>query len=137
MNIVAARTSVDQTVHKPRVRVEVEDNWPVIGKQSSPLSIRQSMGVVIVVNQLEEINHVDTSNLELWEVLEQQIDGGERLASCDISAAGHDYVGLHTIIGTELRPDAATLGAVLDSFVHGKILQMILLIGHDNIDIVL
>jgi hypothetical protein len=116
--------------------VEVEDNGSVISEEAGPLRVVKTVGVVTRVNQLEEIDNVDTADLELREVLEQEINGSQRLMGADISTRGHDQVGILTSIGRELRPDTNTLGAVLNSSVHREVLQMLLLIGNNNVDIV-
>jgi hypothetical protein len=116
--------------------VEVEDDRCVVSEEAGPLRVGETMGVVAGVDQLKEINNVDASNLELREVLEQEINGGQRLVSADITARGHDQVGILSSIGGELRPDTNTLGAMLDGSVHGEVLKMLLLIRNNNVDVV-
>ena len=81
-----------------------------------------------MADQLEEVDAVDAANLQVGEVLQEKINGSKRLLGADVTARGHDEVGLLPGIGAELGPDADTLGAMLHGTVHGEILQMILLV---------
>ena len=136
MHVVRAGPLVGQAVDEPGIRVEVEDDGPVVGKQGRPLGIRQAMRVLVVRDQLEQVDAVDAADLELGEMLQQQVDGGERLVRADVAARGHDEIWLLAAIGAELRPDADALGAVDDGVLHGQVLQVLLLVGHDDVDVV-
>ncbi|CRK12876.1 hypothetical protein BN1723_009833, partial [Verticillium longisporum] len=118
------------------VGVEVEYDGDVVGEEGGPLGVGEAVGVVGVVDELEEVDDVDAADLEVGEVRHQQVDGGERLVGRDVAARGHDDVGLGAGVGAELRPDADALGAVLDGLVHGQVLQVVLLVGDDDVDVV-
>jgi hypothetical protein len=136
VEVAATRTLVCQAVHHPGVTVEVEDDRSVISEEAGPLRVGKTVGVVAGVDQLKEIDNVDASNLELREVLKQEINGSQGLVGANITARGHDQVGILSSIGGELRPDTNTLGAVLDGSVHGEVLKMLLLIRNDNVNVV-
>lgn len=136
VDVVTAGPAVDEAVHEPGVRVEVEDDGLVVGEEGGPLLVLEAVGVVIVVDELEQVDNVDAADLELGEVLQQQVNGGERLAGRNVAAAGHDQVGLLAGVGAELRPDADALGAVLDCLFHGEVLQVLLLVRYNNVDVV-
>lgn len=135
-NIVAAGTLERQAVDQPRVRMEVEYHRLVSREQRVPIAVGETVGMVRVVDQLEQVDHVDTTNLELGEVLEEKIDGGEGLAGRDVATAGHDDVGLLAGVGAELRPDADTFRAMRNGLFHGEVLEMVLLVCYDDVDVV-
>ncbi len=54
----------------------------------------------------------------------------------DVAAGGHDHVGLGVLVGREARPDADAFCAVHDGVGHGEVLQVFLLVGDDDVDVV-
>src|SRR5713226_10223875 len=86
--------------------------------------------------QAHQVNHVDEPNLEVGELRQQQVDGGERLEGRNVAGTGHDHVGLDAAVGRRPFPDADAGGAVAHGGVHVQVLQRRLLTGDDDIDIV-
>jgi hypothetical protein len=123
-------------MHHPGVAVEVENDGCVIGEETGPLRVCKTVRMVARVDQHEEINNVDTTDLEVGEVLEQEIDSSQRLMSADITTRGHDQVRVLSGVGRELGPDTDTLSAVLNGSIHRQILEVLLLISNDYIDVV-
>lgn len=136
MDVLASRSLVCQSVHHPGVAVEVEDDGRVCCEQANPLVVAETVRMLAWVNQLEQVHAVDIADLELWEVLKKQVDGGQCLVSADITTRSHDQIGVLSNICAELGPDANTLCAVLNSCIHVEVLKMILFIGYDDVDIV-
>lgn len=134
--LVCTRSLVRQSVDKPRVRVEVEDDGLVGCEEGRPLRVFKAVRVVFVADELEEIDDVDAADLEVGEMLQQEVDGGEGLVGGDVSTGGHHQVGLLTCIGGELGPDADSLGAMLDGCLHRKVLEVVLFVGDDDVDVV-
>ena len=50
-------------------------------------------------------------------------------------AAGHHHVRLRAFVVARLPPDADALGAMRNGFVHGHVLQVLLLVGHNDVDV--
>jgi hypothetical protein len=73
---------------------------------------------------------------DVGEVLAQQRGGGQRLLGRDVAAADQHGVGLDALIVARPVPDADALGAMLDGGVHVQVLEMVLLVGHDHVDVV-
>lgn len=97
-----------------------------------------NLRMVHVRDKLEEVNDVDETNLELGKVLFQKGSGSKRLHSRDITATSHNEVWV--IVGvthTRPFPNTKTLGTVRNSSFHVEVLQVILLIGNYNVDIIL
>lgn len=136
VDMLVAGSLVGETMHHPGVAVEVEDDGSVVSEQADPLLVGHTVRVVDVVDQLEQINNVDDADLEIREVLQEQIHGSNGLVGGDITARGHDDVGLAASVSAEVRPDTNTLGAMLDGSIHVKELEMVLLVGNDDVDIV-
>ena len=65
---VLTRAVVGQTVHQPRVGVERKHNRLVVGEESAVFSVCQTMGVVAVGDELEQIDQVDEADIEIGEV---------------------------------------------------------------------
>jgi hypothetical protein len=131
-----ARTVVCETVYKPGVGVESEDDGPVIGEERGVLGVRQAMRVVAVGDQLEEIHDVDEAHFHFGEVLAEQGSCGEGFLGHDVSAGGDDDVGLFAVVVGGPVPDADTLGAVRDGGVHVEELDVVLLVGDDDVDVI-
>lgn len=133
---VRARPLVRQAVHEPGVAVEVEDDGPVGREEGGPLAVREPVRVVLVRDELEQVDAVDAADPEVREVLQEQVDGGEGLVRADVAAARHDQVRLGARVRRELRPDTDALCAVLDGGLHRQVLQVVLLVGDDDVDVV-
>lgn len=89
-------------------------------------------------DKFEEVNDVDKTNLELRKVFFQECGGSKRFHSRDITATSHNEV--RVIVGvtrTRPFPNTKTLGTVRNSSIHVKVLQVVLLIGNDNVDVIL
>lgn len=136
VQVHAAGPLVGQAVHEPGVAMEVEDDGLVGGEEGDPFSVREAVWVVGVRDELEEVDHVDAADLELGEVLQQQVDGGEGLVGWDVAARRHHEVRFLAGVGAELWPYADALGAMHDRLLHRKILEVLLFIGDNDIDIV-
>ena len=128
MQVPASGTLVCQSVHHPGIAVEVEDDGSVSREEAGPFSISETVRVVAGMDQLEEIHTVDTTDLEIGEVLQEKVNGGDGLMGADITTRGHDEIGVLAGVGAELRPDTNTLGAVLDGGIHSEELQVVLLV---------
>lgn len=136
VNVLAARTLVRQAVDHPGVAVEVEDDGRVRRKQADPLVIAHAVRMLAGVDQLEQVHAVDVADLELGEVLQEQVDGGQRLVRADVTGRSHDQIGVLSNVGAELGPDADALGAVRDGSVHVEVLEVVLLVGDDDVDVI-
>ena len=68
--------------------------------------------------------------------LAQDRGRGQRLLRRHVAAAGQHDVGLLAGVGAGPRPDAEALGAVDDRLVDGGELQVLLLVGDDDVDAV-
>ena len=86
--------------------------------------------------EAEEIDDVDEADLEVGEVLAEDGGGGEGFLRGDVAGAGHDDVGLGAVVGGGPVPDADAFGAVLDGGVHVEVLEVRLLVGDDDVDVV-
>jgi len=87
-------------------------------------------------NELEEIDNIHKTDLERREELAEESGGGEGFVGWDVAAGGHDDVGLDALIVAGPVPDSDTLGAVLDGIFHVEELQVVLLVGDNNVDVV-
>jgi len=67
VDVQLSGTLVGQTMDEPWVGVEVEDDGFVICEDGFPFAIRQAVRVVDFGNQLEEVDDVDETDLEVGE----------------------------------------------------------------------
>ena len=103
---------VGQAVNQPGISVEVEDDRLVGSEQRIEIRIRQPVRMFRARLQLEKVDHVDETDLQVREFLAQQRRCGERLLCRDIAGGSHDQVRLATLVVTGPVPDADALGAV-------------------------
>jgi len=92
--------------------------------------------MVDIRDELEEIDHVDESNFELWKVLAEECNGSEGFVSRDITTGCEDNVWICALVVACPVPDSNTFCAVLYCFIDVEELEMILLVCNDNIDVV-
>ena len=123
-------------MHEPGVGVEREDDGPVVGEKRCVLCVRQAVRVVAVGDQLEEVHDVDEAHFHFGEVLAQQGGCSQGFLGHDVSAGGDDDVGLFAVVVGGPVPDADALGAVGDGGFHVEELDVVLLVGDDDVDVV-
>ena len=76
---------VGQPVNQPRVAVEIEDDRLVCREQRIEIPVRQAVGMLRAGLQLEQVDHIDETDLQVREVGAQQCGGGQRFLSGNIS----------------------------------------------------
>lgn len=136
MEVLGTRSFVGQSVNEPGVRVEIEDDGLVGGKEGLPLAVRQTVRMVVAPDELEEIDDVDEADLQLRQVLSKESGGCQSLTSGDITTRGHDQIGLFIGEGARPLPDTDSFGAVNDGSFHIEVLQVVLLVCDDDVDVV-
>lgn len=88
------------------------------------------------MNQFKQVYTVDIANLEIWKVLEEEVDGCQCLMGANVTTRSHDQIGVLSNISAEFRPDADALCAVDNGSVHVEILKVILFIRNNDIDVI-
>ena len=136
MHIVVIAPPVGETVNQPGIAVVGEDDRLIDAEHRIEIPVRDSMRMLRRRLQSHEIDHVDDANLDVREVLTKQIHGSQSLESRHIASASHDRVRLTSLIGAGPRPDADSIGAVLNGCFHVQPLRRRLLSRDDDIHIV-
>ena len=87
--------------------------------------------------QLEQIDHIDETDLEVGELVPQQSGRRQRFLRGNVTGRRHHNVGFSTLVVAGPIPDTDALRAVPDCSVHVHVLQMHLLVGDDHVDVIL
>src|ERR1700733_4382695 len=128
--------AVAELVNERSVGMKVEDNRLVNGKQRIEIAIRKSVRMFALRHKPEKVDDVHETDFQITEALLQNCNRRERLHGCDIPGAGHHHIGIAAVIAGGPVPNADAFGAMLYGVLHRKVLEMLLLIGHDDVDIV-
>lgn len=121
---------------QPWVGVEVENDGFIFCEKGFKFIVAETVRVVEMWDKLEKIDNVYETDLDLWEMLAEKSDSGERLLSWNITARRHHNVWFFIdTIGSKF-PNTNTLGTMGDRIVHVEILEMLLLISDNDIDVV-
>ena len=115
--------------------MEVEDDRFVVREQAVEVPVREAVRMLGGGDEPVEVHHVDEADLEIGEVLAQQHHRRQRLLGGNVAGTGHHHVRLRALVVARLPPDADALGAVRDGLVHGHVLQVLLLVGDDDVDV--
>ena len=134
---VAVLTMIEKLMYKGRIAVECEDYRLVLGEQCVEVSIRKTVRMLGLRLELEQVNNVDESDLDLRQVLTHDGNSSESLESRGITAASENNVRLFALVVGSPLPDAYTLCAVLNSLLHGEPLGTGMLGSYHNVYIVL
>ena len=94
------------------------------------------MGVINFTDELKEVDNVDETDLESWEVFAEECDSSEGFVSWYVAARGKDDIGVLTLVVGCPVPDSDASGTVFDCFFHVEELQVVLLICYNNVDVV-
>lgn len=117
--------------------MEIEDNRLVVCEKSFELFVAEAVGVIFLLDELEEIDHVHETDFDLGEMLAEKGGGGEGFLGYDVAAGGHDYVGLFVEIIGSPAPDSGAFCAMCDGVFHVEVLKMALLVCDDDVDVAL
>ena len=140
MDALLIATAIGQLMDQPGIAMEVEDDGLVGGEQVVELPVAEPVGVLLFGHQRQQIHHVDEAHLQVGKLLAH--DGGCRQGFLrgNVTAGNHHHIRLirfgATIIVASPIPDAETLGAVLDGLFHAEVLQVLLLVCHDDVGVV-
>src|SRR5699024_2571179 len=96
------------------------DDWFILGKDRVILRIAESVRMFVVGLHLEEVNHIYNTDLQIRHCIPQDGNSSHGLQSRSITAARHNNIRLLAAVIACPLPDADTLGAVLDSLIHGQ-----------------
>ena len=100
---------VQQLVDECRIAMESEYDRLVLSEQSIELSIGQTVRMLALRLQLEQVNNVDESDLDLRHILSHDGNSCQSLQCRSIAAASQNYVRLLTLVVGSPLPDANTL----------------------------
>ena len=78
--------------------MEVENDWFVGGEDCGVFTVRQAMWMVAIRYQLEEIDDVNETDLEIGQVVSQERRGSESFLRRNISATRHYHIRFRTRI---------------------------------------
>lgn len=135
-NPLGALAVVGHSVNQPWVGVEVKNDGLVLSEEGLELIVTQTVGMVVMWDQLEQVDDVDKADLDLWQMLPEEGNSSKRLLCWDITTRDHDDIGLLVFAVGGKLPDSNALGAVNDSIVHVEVLEMFLLIGNNDVDVI-
>jgi hypothetical protein len=125
-------SAVSQAMDQPRIPVEVKNDRFIAGKQRVEVRLGQPVRMLSAGLQLEEVNHVDKTNLDIREFLAQQGDCRQRLLCWYVPGARHNQVGLATLVVAGPIPNTDALGTVRDRRIYVEVLQMELFVRNNR-----
>ncbi len=135
VQVVVIGAPISEPVNQPGIPMEVEDDGLVFGEEAVEVFIGEPVRVFGAGDQTVQIDHIDEADFEIREVLAEEAYGGQRFFGGNVAGAGHHDIGFHVLVVAGSLPDAEALGAVDDGFVHGHVLQVLLLVRHDDVDV--
>src|SRR6185369_7620541 len=135
VQMIMSRTTISQPMDQPWVPVIGEDDRLVGAKHRIELAIRETMWLLGGRLKRHQVHYVDDANFEIWEMLTEQVNGGEGLQRGNIAGAGHHHVRFSTLIIARPGPDTKSNGTVLDGGIHIEPLQFRLLARDDHVHI--
>src|SRR5471032_158784 len=136
MHVLVIRAVIRELVNERRIRVEVEDDRLLARENGIEVATGQTVRMIGVGHQPEQVYHVDEADLEVGEMFLQDLDGGERFHGGDIAGTGHHHVRFGVLVRRCPVPDADTLGAMRKCSFHVKVLQVRLLVRDNHVDVV-
>src|ERR1019366_9156141 len=86
--------------------------------------------------QLEQVNNVDKSDLQVREPFSEQRSGGQCFLSGNITRSCKNNIGFLAIIITRPIPDTDALCAVGDGSINIQVLQVALFVRDNDVDVV-
>src|SRR3981189_212270 len=124
---------VTQLVNQRSIRMEIEDDRLIGGKQGIEVPVGKPMWMFGFRHKPEKVNDVDKPYLEIRKALLQNRDRRQRLHGCNIAGASHYNVGVLAIVSGCPVPNTDALGAMRLGVSHAQVLQVFLLIGDDRV----
>ena len=127
---------VAEPMDQPGITVEIEDDRLIHGEQAVEFALARAVGMLTGRLQPVQVDHVHEAHFEIRQTLAQDCRGGERLLSSDVAAGGHHHVRFLVLVVARPCPDADAFRAMHDGLVYCGELQMLLLVGNDDVDAV-
>ncbi len=127
-------TVIHQLVDQTRVTVESEDDWLVFSEQLDECCIVQAVGVVVVRDESEKVDHIHHPHPQFRQLAPQQPRRGHDLLGRHVAGRGQNHVGIASIIAGPV-PHRGTACAVFSRGVHVQPLRDHLLGSDDEVDI--
>src|SRR5262245_54837213 len=86
MQVLVALESIRQSMNEPRIAMEAEDDRLVGREQAVELSFTGSIGMDLRRQELEEIDDIDETYLQVRQTRAQDRRCSESLLGCDVAA---------------------------------------------------
>src|ERR1700678_325453 len=111
-------------MNQPRVTVEIEDHWFVLGEQAVKVSIAQTMRMLALGQESEQIDDINETNFQIRKFVAQKLIGGQCFLGGNVASACKHNIRFAAFVIARPSPDAGAAYAMLDCRVHVEILQM-------------
>ena len=88
------------------------------------------------VGHPHQVDDVDDTDLQLWELVPKDRSGGEGLEGWNVTRAPENHVGKISVVVARPFKDPESPCAVIDRLVHRQVCQSGLLTGHYEVDVI-
>lgn len=134
--MVLAFTLIRQTMDQPGIGVEVKENGFVICEDGAEFVVGETMRMRPFGHQFEEADDVYKADFQEGEMFAKEGCGGKGFVRRHVAARRHYDVGFAVLVVGSPVPDSKALCAVGDCLLHVEVLEVFLLVGDDDVDIV-
>src|ERR1700757_335061 len=136
MQVAMVCAAVGETMNQPRITVKVKDDRLINSKERIKVRIRQAVRMLGAWLQLEQIDNVNESDLQIRKSFPQQGGRGQCFLSGDIACGGENNIRFLAFIVTGPIPDTNAFCAMADRGIDVEVLQMLLFVRDNDVDVV-
>jgi len=136
VNVAVIRSAIRQPVDQPRITMEGEDDFLVLGEERIERFVGQAVRMFAGGLQFEEVDDIDHTDFQVGQMFAHDGNSGERFQRGHVATAGHDHIGFAAVVIACPIPDADACGAVFDRFVHRQPLRCLIFTGDHDVDVV-
>ena len=129
---------VSQTMDHPGIGVEIKDNWLIEREQTVKVAIGQTVRMLCIRLQPEEIHDVKKPDLQVRELVSQEAQLRREPSRVGTSpAVAITDIWFDALVIACPVPEPDSLRAVSNRRLHVQILKVELLIANDHVNVVL
>ncbi len=127
---------MDDLMNGALVAMEGKYDRLIGGEQSDEVGFAHAVWMVLGREERHQVHDIHHAQLQLGDMLAQPVHRRQRLQRRHVAGACHDDIRLDAFRVAGPMPDRRPACAMVNRLVERQILQVLLLVDHDEVDVI-